>query len=160
MKPLANGMSRPVGPTNEILQIGFVCAELDFPFKGVFRRTDDGIYRLRKTEQLNPLEGAPAGIENFLDVDANLMDPTGFQCPWCQASGESRENGTDQNYQYCQCGGCSMFVCTGRSKGKNFNCRDSCGHSGVISGHIKEMHAAEGGVSGSLNRFNLRITAQ
>lgn len=148
------------GPTNDILQIGFVCAELDFPFKGVFRRDDNGLYRLTKTEKLNPLEGAPAGIENFLNVDASLIDPTGFECPWCKARDESREDGTSHRYEFVHCKACDLLVCTGRSNGKNFVCSESCGSSGTIGGYIKEMHAAEGGVSGTFSPHNLRITQQ
>ncbi len=144
---MTTAITTPNTPLNDILQIGYTCAEFDLPFTAIYRRNNGGLYHLVKTEQMNHLDTSPTGIERALDVSMDYFAPDAFEnfkCPWCGTA--HSPTGT----HFMQCGSCRSLICSATLDAeKNFTC--PCGNSGRVGGVIRDIRAGEGGKTGDIS---------
>jgi hypothetical protein len=107
----------------EIVDLPRICAVHDKPFAARYVTGDDGRYRhaqtIRVTEALYLTQYADAAQRTLVPTEA-IADET---CPWCGASG----------FGAVLCRKCRAEVCYGKTAGRFFRCRDSCGHKGSMS---------------------------
>jgi hypothetical protein len=112
-----------------IIDLPRICAVHDKPYASRYIRDRNGRFRyaqaIRITERLCDQYEA-----NVNDVRAlpqgDCQDET---CPWCGAYG----------FGSILCGLCRTEVCYGRTNGRHFRCRPSCGEEGTLTPKPKTM---------------------
>ncbi|MGP0076174.1 MAG: hypothetical protein ACLPWF_29995 [Bryobacteraceae bacterium] len=106
----------------EVVDVPRICALHNKPSAARYVAGSDGRFRyaqsIRVTESL--YLGQYADNTNRQLVPASdIGDET---CPWCGASG----------FGSVRCGTCGKEICYGKTTGRYFRCRDSCGGQGVM----------------------------
>ncbi len=118
----------------EIVDLPRVCAVHDRPYAARYIRGDDGLLRrgpmIELTETLWMRQYAGNGAQRLILSPGGIVlsDET---CPWCGASG----------FSAIRCGKCGFEICYGRTTGRFFRCRLSCGKQGAIRWDVR---ASEG----------------
>jgi hypothetical protein len=111
----------PAAPT-ELFELSCVCAVTDRAYVLQYERTAGGKLRFLKSIKSDaPKNGAGAVARSASTIRMDAFEPRYFPCPWCNAN------------SICSCGRCRSLVCNGRLYGRMFNCRASCGNSGVTT---------------------------
>lgn len=137
---IAGAAPSPLGrEPNEIVQRQFMCAEYGLAFLATFTKNGAGVYTCTRSEPMPIHAHDRQGAEAFQDdLPADLIDWSGFKCPFCGADGS-------QWPQVVRCGSCNEFVCSGRTEGTYFKCHDGCGNEGKLSSdHFKSVKVADG----------------
>jgi hypothetical protein len=106
----------------ELFELSCVCAVTDRAYVLQYERTVKGKLRFVKAIKSDaPENGAGAVSRSASTIRMDAFEPRTFPCPWCNAN------------SICSCGRCHTLVCNGRLYGRMFNCRASCGNSGVTT---------------------------
>lgn len=100
-----------------------ICAVHDKPYAARYVMGADGRFRrgpmIEVTEPLYLRQYAGNAIRRRVPT-SDIADET---CPWCGASG----------FGAVLCTGCNFEICYGRTAGRFFRCRTSCGHAGNMA---------------------------
>jgi len=121
----------------EVVDLPRICAVHDRPYAARYVAGTDG--RFRHAQTIGVTEAL------YLGQYADGLNPTRFlnsgdlgdeTCPWCGASG----------FGSVRCGTCNREICFGKTVGRYFRCRDSCGGQGTM---VSEFRAHEGVTPGS-----------
>lgn len=106
-----------------VVDLPRMCGIHNEPYAARYVLGDDGRYRhaqtIRVTQALYLTQYADTAHRALVPTEA-IADET---CPWCGASG----------FGAVLCRRCRAEVCYGKSVGRFFRCRDSCGHKGTMS---------------------------
>lgn len=122
----------PTPRGGEVVDLPRVCAVHDRPYAARYIAGTDGRFRyaqtIRVTEALYLGQYADGINQTRLVNGGDLGDET---CPWCGASG----------FGSVRCGTCGKEICYGKTTGRYFRCRDSCGGQGTM---VSEFRTHEG----------------
>lgn len=109
--------------SDDVVDLPRMCGMHNQPYAARYVIGDDGLYRhaqtIRVTEALYLTQYADAAQRALVPTEA-IADET---CPWCGASG----------FGAVLCRKCRAEVCYGKTAGRFFRCRDSCGHKGSMT---------------------------
>jgi len=127
----------PSGTSGEVVDVPRECAVHGGKgYAARYIRGNDGRFRyaqsIRVTESLYLGQYADNANRQLVPA-SDIGDET---CPWCGASG----------FGSVRCGTCNREICYGKTTGKYFRCRDSCGGQGTM---VSEFRAHEGVTPGS-----------
>jgi hypothetical protein len=121
----------------EVVDLPRVCAVHDRPYAARYVIGQEGRYRfaqtIRVTEALFALQYADSTLRAVLPCES-LADET---CPWCGASG----------FAAVLCGRCGAEVCYGKTTGRDFRCRASCGHKSTMSSEPRTLRGVVPGLA-------------
>jgi hypothetical protein len=122
----------PTPKGGEVVDLPRVCAVHDRPYAARYVAGTDGRFRhaqtIKVTEALYLGQYADGINQTRLVNSGDLGDET---CPWCGASG----------FGSVRCGTCNREICYGKTVGRHFRCRDSCGGQGTM---VSEYRTHEG----------------
>ena len=132
--------ARPVRVSiGEVIDLPRICAVHDRPYVARYIAGKDGRFHyaqtIRVTEALYQGQYAE-GVHQTLTSGA--VDSTDETCPWCGGHG----------FASILCKKCGEEICYGRTVGRYFRCRSSCGSEGKM---IYE-NRAHGGITPSLGQ--------
>jgi len=127
----------PSGASGEVVDLPRVCAVHDKPYAARYVTGADGRFRyaqtIKVTEALYLEQYADSRNETRLVNSADLAEEC---CPWCGGHG----------FGSVRCGTCAREICYGKTTGRYFRCRDSCGGQGTM---VTEFRTNEGVRPGS-----------
>jgi hypothetical protein len=133
--------TRVVAPAEAgtIIDLPRICAVHDKPYASRYIRDRNGRFRyaqaIRITERLcDQYDGHLHDVRMLPREDC--QDET---CPWCGAYG----------FGSILCGACNAEICYGRSNGRYFRCRPSCGDEGLMEASQKPMRGLAPSLSAS-----------
>lgn len=115
----------------EVVDLPRICALHDKPYAARYIAGDDGRFRYAQTIKVTDA----LYLEQYADRVGEVRLLQGSElaeefCPWCGGHGRG---------SVC-CGTCGKEICYGKSVGRYFRCRDSCGGQGTMVPQAR-MHA-------------------
>ncbi len=123
----------------EVVDLARICAVHDKPYAARYVAGTDGRFHyaqtIRVTEALY-LEQYADSVEVRLLQGSELAEEF---CPWCGGHGRGS----------VRCGSCLKEICYGKSVGRYFRCRDSCGGHGTM---VPEARTHQGVTPGAPHR--------
>jgi hypothetical protein len=112
----------------DVIDLPRICAVHDKPYAARYVRGNDGVFRHAQTIRVTETLGEQY-TGNGIGLSSKYWQEE--SCPWCGAHGSGS----------IQCGRCRYEICHGKTQGKFFRCRNSCGSSGNI---VSEDRTQEG----------------
>ena len=112
---------------SEIVDLPRMCAVHDRPYAARYVRASNGRYRYAQSVKVTEAVFLSQYADSLNDVCNVPSNDIGEEtCAWCAASGSGS----------VLCGSCKKEVCYGKTTGRFFRCRVSCGGEGnMVSGH-------------------------
>jgi hypothetical protein len=117
------GLVSYAGAGGEVVDLPRICAVHDKPYAARYITGADG--RFHYSQTIRVTEGLY--LDQYADSETRLynVDTADECCPWCGGHG----------FGSVHCGTCDREICYGKTNGRYFRCRDSCGGQGTMNIH-------------------------
>jgi hypothetical protein len=127
--PMSTAKVGVISPgAGDVIDLPRICAVHDKPYAARYVRGNDGVFRHAQTIRITETLGDQYS-GNGIGLSSKYWQEE--SCPWCGGHGAGG----------IRCGRCRYEICYGKTQGRFFRCRSSCGSSGNI---VSEDRTQEG----------------